>query len=174
MQPLKLAPYRNWQRMVQTREEMIKLLTPAEKLQLTGQENPSYETLKRVIDAIIVEEGSHPCYVNDVYQVSVRQLEATEHMGPMVHLSIRRLDREPVHDWRDFQEIKNQLVGPECEGVELYPAESRLMDTANQYHLWVFKDPTYRIPFGYACNRTVAEPDRVPSTARQRPTDATR
>jgi hypothetical protein len=37
-----------------------------------------------------------------------------------------------VHDWRDLQRIKNQLVGPECEAVELYPAESRKVDTANQ------------------------------------------
>jgi len=29
------------------------------------------------------------------------------------------------------------IVGEEHEAFEVYPAESRLVDTANQYHLWV-------------------------------------
>lgn len=61
-------------------------------------------------------------------------------MPAMMHLSIKRQDREPVTDWRHKQEIKNMLVGPEFEAVELFPAESRVVDTANQYHLWVFGD----------------------------------
>jgi hypothetical protein len=32
---------------------------------------------------------------------------------------------------------------------EVYPAESRLVDTANQYHLWVFMDHAVRLPVGY-------------------------
>ena len=28
------------------------------------------------------------------------------------------------HDWRDFQAIKNQLAGPECEAFELVPRGS--------------------------------------------------
>lgn len=82
-------------------------------------------------------------WMNDTYQVNVRDC------GEMVHLSIKRLDKEAIRDWRDFQEIKNQLVGPENEGIELYPAESRLCDSANQYHLWVLKDPTARLPVGW-------------------------
>lgn len=77
-------------------------------------------------------------------------------LPPLVHLSIRRQDREAVRDWRDLQRIKNALVGPECEGVELFPAESRLVDTANQAHLWVVADPAVRFPFGYS-QRLVAE-----------------
>ena len=41
------------------------------------------------------------------------------------------------------------IVGEEHEGFEVYPAESRLVDTANQYHLWVFVDATVRLPVGY-------------------------
>lgn len=80
---------------------------------------------------------------NSTYQVAVRRTD-----GP-VHLSIKRLDQRAIRDWRVMQRIKNELVGPECEAVEIYPAESRLVDTANQYHLWAFPDPTYRIPFGF-------------------------
>ena len=74
----------------------------------------------------------------------------------MIHLSIKRNDRQPIHDWRDLQRIKNELVGPEFEAVELYPAESRMVDGANQFHLWVIIDPAVRFPFGFA-ERLVSE-----------------
>lgn len=81
---------------------------------------------------------------NDVYQV-------TKHdCGNMWWLNIRRISGKPIfRDWRHFQAIKNQLCGPECEAVELYPAESRVVDTSNKYHLWVIKDPSVRFPFGF-------------------------
>ena len=53
-------------------------------------------------------------------------------------LSVKRHDREAFHDWRIMQQIKNALCGDEWEGIELYPAESRLVDTSNQYHLFCF------------------------------------
>jgi len=40
------------------------------------------------------------------------------------------------------------LVSETREAIELYPSESRLMDTANQYHLFVFPE-NYLIPFGW-------------------------
>jgi hypothetical protein len=86
---------------------------------------------------------------------------------PVVHLSIKRKDKRPIHDWRDLQEIKNQLVGRECEGVEIYPAESRLVDGANQFHLWVFNNPQAIFPIGFFGDRDVIE--RSPSGGKQRP-----
>jgi len=71
-------------------------------------------------------------------------------------LSIRRNDRGVVSDWRDVQLIKNELAGPECEGVQLFPAESRLVDTANQYYIYCILDPSVRFPFGFE-ERLVAE-----------------
>jgi len=66
-----------------------------------------------------------------------------------IWLSIRRDDRKAIHDWREMQQIKNDIVGREHEGVELYPAESRKVDAANQYHMFVMRDPEYRFPFGF-------------------------
>jgi hypothetical protein len=54
------------------------------------------------------------------------------------------------------QAIKNGIVGEECEAVELYPAESRLVDTANQYHLWALPSDLMRFPFGFR-ERSVTE-----------------
>jgi len=91
-------------------------------------------------------------YSNDVYQVSMHKKGED-----FYHLSIKRIDRQPIHDWRDLQEIKNQLLGRECEAVELYPAESRKVDAANQYHLWGIKNPNMRLPFGFNDGRIVQD-----------------
>lgn len=90
-------------------------------------------------------------YMNNLYQVNVAVVRAPfgEGAGDVFWLSIKRRDRAPVHDWRDLQQIKNMIVGEQHEGFEVYPAESRLVDTANQYHPWVFMDPAVRMPVGY-------------------------
>ena len=87
----------------------------------------------------------HPgqMFINNIYQV------IREDVGPMIHLSIKRIDGRPLRSWKHLQQIKNELIGAENEGVELFPSEQRLVDTANQYHLWVAADPTYRFPFGF-------------------------
>ena len=74
-------------------------------------------------------------WMNNRYQVNIYKFERPKDWPPMVHLSIKRLDKEPIHDWRHLQRIKNELVGANCEALELYPAEDRVVDTANQYHL---------------------------------------
>lgn len=77
--------------------------------------------------------GESKTFINNLYQVSV-----DEDSEGALHLSIVRRDRTPIRDWRHLQRIKNEIAGPEREAVEVYPADSRLVDTNNQYHLWVF------------------------------------
>ncbi len=77
----------------------------------------------------------------------------------MTHLSIKRRDKKTVRCWRDLQRIKNELVAPEREACELYPAESRLVDTANQYHLFVLP-AGMRFPFGYQDRLVISESSR--------------
>ena len=109
-------------------------------------------------------------YLNDRYQVNVDIVRAPFGVdtGDMLWLSIKRRDRARVHDWRELQRIKNMVVGDEHEGFEVYPAESRLVDTANQYHLWVFVNPAVRLPVGYQ-HRDVSGADAAAAPgARQR------
>jgi hypothetical protein len=73
--------------------------------------------------------------------------------GVIHHISLRRNDRKPHMPWRDLQRIKNELAGPEAEAIELFPAESRLVDCANQRHLWVWPPGTI-IPVGFASRAT--------------------
>lgn len=106
--------------------------------------------------AILNEARNCRIFKNDKYQVSVFE-EPVNGFPDMIHLSIKRLDRKPQRDWREFQQIKNELVGEENEAVELYPAESRLVDGANQYHLWVIKDPKVKFSFGFHEGRVISD-----------------
>ena len=115
-------------------------------------------------------------YMNDRYQVNVEIVRAPfgEGTSDVAWLSIKRRDRAPVHDWRELQQIKNMIVGEAHEGFELYPAESRLVDTANQYHLWVFMDPGVRLPVGYRNREVLGAADAAAVGAGQRDFDAPR
>lgn len=85
-----------------------------------------------------------------------------------MHLNIRRRDgSHDTRDWRHFQEIKNQLAGPECEAIELYPAESRKVDTSNKFHLWCFP-PGERLPIGWQERDVQYEENRAVPGIRQR------
>lgn len=104
-------------------------------------------------EEIVSRDGARR-YQNSRYIVAVYE----EH--PLfLHLSIKH--RLPgvynyLQDWRDYQRIKNALTGLEAEGMQLYPAESRLVDAANQFHLWVLKQGD--IPLGFR-ERLVSEGD---------------
>lgn len=125
-------------------------------------------TLEQVRD-MVEEQAQNEVWMNDRYVVHVIRWAGGPDGAAIVQLSIRRRDRGPARDWRDFQRIKNQLVGPQCEGVELYPAESRLMDAANQFHVWCIDDALYRFPVGFTGPRVVTSD--TGAGAVQRPID---
>ena len=53
------------------------------------------------------------------------------------HLKIRRIDGlEARCSWTMIQEIKNEIVGPDVEMVEVYPAAGSVADETNTRHLW--------------------------------------
>jgi len=108
---------------------------------------------------------------SEVYKNSRYQVNVDRDRGDFVHLSVKRLDKEPIHDWRDLQRIKNEIVGPEHEAFELYPAESRVVDTANQFHLWVLKDAEATIPVGWREGLKVDADDAKVTGSKQRKLD---
>jgi hypothetical protein len=104
------------------------------------------------------EAGADEVWGNNLYTVHVRRTDR------YVHLSIHRHDRAPARDWRHFQRIKNEIVGPEFEAVEVYPSEARLVDTSNQYHLWVILDETggaTDLGIGFHDGRVTAVPEDI-------------
>ena len=94
--------------------------------------------------AFFFQNGTDP----EDYFVSVQD-EAPGVLGPVFWLSIRRVDRAAVRDWRHFQEIKNMIFGPRFEAVELYPSSERLVDAANKYHLWVLRESGKQFGIGF-------------------------
>lgn len=115
------------------------------------------------------EKKDEEIWLNETYQVAAIR---SDHpiFGKIMQINIRRRDGNVIfRDWRHFQDIKNQLAGPECEAVELYPAESRVIDTANKYHLWCILDDTKGIPLGWHEGRHVTDDKSKLPGLRQRP-----
>ncbi|HEY1292885.1 MAG TPA: hypothetical protein VGJ60_07400 [Chloroflexota bacterium] len=135
----------------------------------------SVEQARTMMDDI---DANEDVWVNSRYQVNVRRTPPpNETTGPgwpdMIHLSIKRHDRAPIgpERYRDFMLIRDELVGPKHEAVELYPRRSREVDSSNQYHLWVLADDSINFPFGFRDGRHVRDlPNGVGSAgARQNP-----
>jgi hypothetical protein len=105
-----------------------------------------------LVERLLQSMSAQQVFANDVYMVRMRN------QSPFIQLNITRHDGGPCANWRDFQRIKNELVGPECEAVELFPAESRLVDTSNEYHLWVVPDRNYRFPLGFQHRLVMEDP----------------
>lgn len=107
----------------------------------------------------VAAEPEH-IWLNELYEVWIRPTTWGDGSVPMVWLSIKRRDKQPIRSWRHLQRIKNELVGPECEGFELFPAESRLADAANQFHIFCFSNPEVRLPLGFS-DRLVLGPEEA-------------
>jgi len=76
--------------------------------------------------------------------------------GPWAVIGLSAKDETARHDWRHYQQIKNDLVGVDWEAVELYPAESRLKDPSNRFYL--FCAPQGVFTFGFHEGRKVEAP----------------
>src|SRR5262245_23036673 len=84
----------------------------------------SAERLKRQMEKEVL-------YKSEYYQVAIDKTPEHGFPGMIIwHLSIKRIDKEPIMDWRDLQAIKNILCGPEHEAFQLFPATSRCVDSA--------------------------------------------
>lgn len=85
--------------------------------------------------------GHDAVWLNDRYQAFVtywKRRDGTPIEGEVQEISFKRHDQQWPNDWRDALRIKNEIAGPEVEAVELYPAMSRVVDTANQRFLWCY------------------------------------
>lgn len=148
---------REWtpfQRAVPTHNERARAIDPA-----------AYDSMRAEFDT-----GDCVLFHNSHYHVHVRYLNGAGNHAGWLHLSIRHNDRRAVRDWRQFQRIKNELAGVEREALEIYPAESRLVDEANSYHLWVMPEGE-KVPVGWNVGRMVmTSAEAAEAGARQRPT----
>jgi hypothetical protein len=78
-------------------------------------------------------------FTDEAGEYIVERTDLPEQAGSLEYrLSIKRSDGQPIRTWRVLQDIKNAVAGNERYAVEIYPPESKVTDTANIYHLWVF------------------------------------
>lgn len=89
------------------------------------------------------DENDFYSWCNDAYYGTLQRFTTGFPLGTGEHvvIGITAKDETARHDWRDFQQIKNSLVGVDWEAVELYPSERRLKDPSNRFYLWC-------VPFG--------------------------
>lgn len=112
-------------------------------------------------------------WANGKYAVLIREVKSP--WGPVQHAAISTLASTDI-PWRDKQRIKNELFGPERVAIEVFPAESQMVDGANMYHLWVLP-PGTALPFGLHTDPSTEvrhADDRHPETPAHPPGDAER
>jgi hypothetical protein len=111
-------------------------------VQMDDEEHAISQALVKVraMQAGVAYAGHDAYWENDRYAVFVTFWKMTDGTpcSDVQELSIKRHDKQWPNDWRDAMRIKNEIAGPEVEAVELYPAQDRIVDTANQRYLWCF------------------------------------
>ena len=110
-----------------------------------------------------------PVWQNNRYTVTGREVARVDE-GVVVHLSIKRIDKKPIRNWRDLLWIKNQFH-PESWALEIYPPMSELVDTSNQYHLWVYPPGCPMPDYAFQDGQVIADGDGTtePGKVRQQP-----
>jgi hypothetical protein len=85
-------------------------------------------------------DGAECRYENSRYSVTVRvrRMTVAGRTLSCFCLGVANRDQSARHDWRDFQRIKNELLGTEVWAYEVYPAEDHKCDPSNYFLLWCF------------------------------------
>jgi len=138
--------------------------------------NGGHEVSKAKIKKLLRKISNKEKWVNNLYKVDVDRRHRHPLMerlgfsiGQIIELGITRHDGSAIHDWRHLQYIKNDVLGNDVEAVELFPKESRLMDTANTFWLYAIVD--YDFPFGFTMRNINDEIESAKVGAMQRPFD---
>lgn len=130
---------------------------PEEALDWRTYTAPPFELNETTARALATRIGQEDVFVSSSFQVNVRAWKPSSALPLMFHASIKRRDRDVMLDRSAFQSIKNALFGERFEAMELYPSSDRVLDQANQYHLWVAPEPGPWLDVG----RPMADPIEI-------------
>ena len=129
------------------------------------------EKFPQITDKVLDSQESDETWGNDRYTVSIHFLDGKR--DGFVEMGIHNHNRTPHVGWRHMQQIKNEVMGADREAVQIFPSEDRLVDTANEFWLYVY--PTGKAPMrrgkklGMNIGRNVVY-DTMPSVGRSRQT----
>ena len=136
------------------------------------QTTPSlpWEPLYRLGNTHVDGITDYETWENTRYSCSVRRFKNGFFIRnrPYIVIGISHAHGSAGHDWRDFQAIKNDICGKEWEGIELYPAESRLKETSNCFYIWCVEKGVLK--FGLPGGRLIYTPDQALAPQRPFPT----
>ena len=131
----KPTPKKAWQPLVKD-PDWARESKRAEVMKMARTQFPDLSD--KAIDGLMSDET----WGNDRYTVSGHLLDGKR--DGFVEIAVHNHNRTPHVPWRHLQQIKNEVVGPDREAVQLFPAEDRLLDTANEY--WIYVYPTGDAP----------------------------
>ena len=94
--------------------------------QLTTEEINTHPHLKYVTKCLKT--------VDEKYQILFDELNGYK------HLRIIRCDKQPIHNYMDILEIKNDLFGENIIAIEVYPKKDDFIDGSNTYHIWTWNN----------------------------------
>lgn len=143
-------------------------MPPGDWKRFCEEEPPSLPWKKmRYIESLQHDGMKYEVWENDRYYISVRRYKKGFFVknSEYIMIGISNNDESAHHDWRDFQAIKNDICGRDWEGIELYPAETRLKDPSNRFYMWCV--PRGVLKFGLPGGRVVLTSDKA--IAPQRP-----
>ena len=88
--------------------------------------------------ALHTNKSIYKAVINNAYSVQFSKFR-NEILGQdVIHLWIRRHDGKKFIPWAHFQRIKDDLVGKDWQGIQVYPKRDKIVDQADMYHLWCF------------------------------------
>jgi hypothetical protein len=85
--------------------------------------------------------GTHPHlrFVTKCWQTTDGKYDILfDEVNGYKHLRVKRIDDQPIHNYMDLQEIKNDLLGEDVVAVEIYPKKSDFKNDSNTYHIWTW------------------------------------
>jgi len=95
-------------------------------------------------------------YENKEYIVSVMQSEKIKTFKgfpEILHVTIIKKNHNKITNWNTIQKIKDIIIGKEYTAIQIFPPTSEIIDYSNAYHLWVFNNKNFKLPFGLGINK---------------------
>jgi hypothetical protein len=127
------TPKKEWEPLTQTPDWAVK-----------AQHEQVMERARVTFPGVAVDEIPAPDEVwgSSQYTATVHYLD--DNRDGFIEVGIHNYHRTTHVPWRHIQQIKNEVFGPDREAVQLFPAEDRLLDSANEY--WIYVYPTSEAP----------------------------
>jgi len=89
-------------------------------------------------------------YEDETYKVTIHHKESHKSLAyypEILQLSITRKDGN-VCGWQELQDVKNDLTSEHFDAVQIFPKKINTVNASNAYHLFVFADEEWYLPFG--------------------------